>query len=179
MHACTHARIHRTWFSVVLLLALSGCQPTTLNEEWHRLEPRPEAPAFSLSTLDGSTVTLSDLRGQVVLLDFWATWCPPCRASMPSLEHTYRAYRTRGATVLLVNAGERPDQIRAWIGHRVTAPILLDPQQAVARAYGVETLPRLFVIDASGHIAFEHGGYGGGLEQSLKLILSELLPKNP
>ena len=125
--------------------------------------------------LDGSPAKLSDYRGRVVIMEFWATWCGPCRFSLPSLEVIYKQYHDRGVTVLLLNQGESGEAVRAWTGRRFTAPILLDADNGVARQYEVESIPRLVVVDQQGRIVYLHQGYGGGLERNLKLILDELL----
>ena len=133
------------------------------------------APDFALPQLDGQTVSLSGLRGRVVLIEFWATWCGPCRFSLPSLDVIFKRYRDRGVTVLLVNQGEEAGKVLAWAGRRFTAPILLDRDGQVGTRYGVQGIPRLFIVDAEGRVAYEHQGYGGGLERNLTLILDERL----
>ena len=133
------------------------------------------APGFTLPQLDGPPVSLSDLRGRVVIMEFWATWCNPCRFSLPSLEVIYKRYRNRGVTVLLINEGEEPDRIHPWAQKRFTAPILLDQEERVGRRYQVTGIPRLFILDQEGRLIYAHEGYGGGLERNLTLILEELL----
>jgi len=160
---------------MVLALALAGCRGTDVGHDWRRLDPPVPAPGFSLNRLEGGTVSLADYRGQTVILDFWATWCGPCRQSLPSLEQIARTYRDRGVTVLLVNEGESADRIRQWLEDRYTAPILLDEDQRVAQHYNVAGIPRTFIIDQDGRVIYDHAGYGGGLERNLRLILSELL----
>ena len=73
------------------------------------------APDFTLETLDGGTVTLSELRGQVVVINLWATWCPPCRAEMPALERVWNEYRDDGLVVLAVNEREAPSRVAAFV----------------------------------------------------------------
>lgn len=163
-----------------LLLAVSflaGCrQPTTT--DWLRQKPGLVAPDFTLPQLDAAEpVTLSSLRGRVVIMEFWATWCGPCRFSTPSLDQIYRRYKDRGVSVLLINEGEKSDTVRTWLAGRFAAPILLDTDVQVGRRYVVRGIPTLFVIDQEGFIAYVHQGYAGGLEQNLKLILLEMLSK--
>ena len=161
--------------SALLLLLAASCGPDGLSKEWERVEPPAPAADFSLQALDGSTVSLSSQKGRIVLLEFWATWCGPCRFSTPSLDVIYRKYKDRGVSVLLVNHGEEADVIRKWAKTRFVAPILLDPQKQVTFLYQADALPKLFVIDQQGRIVYVHEGYGGGLEASLKLILDEML----
>jgi thiol-disulfide isomerase/thioredoxin len=170
-------RLSPTAFAFVSLL-LAGCGPETISRDWHRLEPRIPAGDFTLPQLDGDAVTLSEQRGKVVIMEFWATWCGPCRYSTPSLDVIYKQYRDRGVTVLLINEGESADRVRAWAGQRFTAPILLDQAGEIGRLYHLRGIPRLFVIDQDGDIVYDHAGYRGGLEFNLKLILKELLEDN-
>jgi peroxiredoxin len=156
-------------------LCLSGCAPDEITSDWHRIEPRPEAPAFTLTQLDGGSVSLADYRGRVVIMEFWATWCSPCRFSLPSLEVVYKKYRDKGLTVLLINQDEPSDKVRAWAKKRFTAPILLDEGARIGTSYGVQGIPRLFIIDQEGKLVYAHEGYGGGLERNLQLILDQLL----
>jgi thiol-disulfide isomerase/thioredoxin len=125
--------------------------------------------------LDGDAVSLSDFRGRVVIMEFWATWCGPCRYSTPSLEAIYRRYRDRGVTVLLINEAEPIDRVRSWAGRRFTAPILLDQTGGVARLYRVSGIPQLFIVDQGGQLIVDHSGYRGGLERNLRAMLTELL----
>ena len=161
---------------LVAVLMLAGCEPVGLSSDWQRIEPPVAAPEFTLPTLAGGTAQLSDYRGQVVLMEFWATWCGPCRSSLPSLEVIYQRYRSRGVAVLLINQQETPADIRRWSRTPYTATILLDTRGEVAARYQVSGIPQLFVIDPEGRIVYRHDGYGGGLERSLELILEELLP---
>ncbi|MBI4343116.1 MAG: TlpA family protein disulfide reductase [Candidatus Omnitrophica bacterium] len=146
-----------------------------MSEDWHRVQPSAEAPDFALQQLDGGTVKLSELRGRVIVMEFWATWCGPCRFSLPSLEVMHKRYRDRGVAILLLNQDEPADAVRKWLGKRFTAPILLDAGSEVARRYNVQAIPRLFVINREGRVVYEHAGYGGGLERNLTLILDQLL----
>ena len=160
---------------VFCLLLIAGCEPEGIGADWKRIEHEHAAPDFSLAQLDaGDSVRLSDYRGRVVIMEFWATWCGPCRFSTPALEVIYKKYRERGVSVLLINQREAPDRIRKWAEQRFTAPILLDDGQVASR-YGVQGIPRLFIVDQTGHFAWAHEGYSGGFERNLSLILDEML----
>ena len=153
--------------------SLTGCQPAAPN--WTPLPKPIAAPDFTLPTLAGGTVTLSSLRGQVVIMEFWATWCGPCRYSTPSLDAVYRKFRDRRVSVLLINEGEDADRVRAWVQGRFQAPILLDADTRVGWQYGVRGIPRLFVVDQAGQIVYVRSGYSGGLERNLEAAITQLL----
>lgn len=109
------------------------------------------APDFTLERLDGGTVTLSDLRGQVVVLDFWATWCGPCEESMPYLQDLHDRYSSQGVVVLAINQEESRSTVARYINDRgYTFTVLLDRNGAVGRAYDVWGIPYTVVIDQSG-----------------------------
>ena len=161
---------------LILIAAAGGCEAPGIGSGWRRIEPPRQAPPFTLNQLDGPSISLSGLKGRIVVMDFWATWCGPCRFSLPSLEVIAKRYRGRSVTVLLVNLDESPDKVRAWTERRyAAASILLDAGAKVADLYGVQSLPQTFVLDAEGRIVWAHQGYGGGLEETLSRILDELL----
>jgi cytochrome c biogenesis protein CcmG/thiol:disulfide interchange protein DsbE len=114
------------------------------------------APDFTLKTPTGETYVLSELRGQVVLVNLWATWCPPCRAEMPAMERMYQEYKDRGFIVLAVNTTSRDDPFAVVPfaeEHELTFPILLDETNEVATAYQLRSLPSSFFIDRDGIIS--------------------------
>jgi peroxiredoxin len=122
-------------------------------------------------------VNLTDYRGKVVLLNFWATWCEPCKKEMPEIQSAYEKFKDRGFVVLSVNFGEDPDPAAAFAHHgRLAFPILLDPNVNVAARYGVVNLPVSFFIDQEGII--QERVFGGTLteknigETVLRLIKS-------
>lgn len=113
------------------------------------------APDFSLLTTTGETIKLSDLRGQAVLVNLWATWCPPCRAEMPAIEKVYNEYKDQGFIVLAVDMTyqDDPSAVMPFVQeHGLTFPILLDETGAVGRAYQLRSLPSSFFITREGII---------------------------
>lgn len=121
--------------------------------------PAPQAgflaPDFELKTPDGETIRLSDLRGQAVLVNLWATWCPPCRAEMPAIEKIYNEYKEAGLVVLAVNMTYQDDpfEVVPFVDdHGLTFPILLDETGDVGSAYQLRSLPSSFFIDRDGLI---------------------------
>lgn len=119
--------------------------------------PRPGflAPDFTLQTIDGETVTLSDLRGQAVLVNIWASWCSPCRAEMPAMQRVYEDYKSKGLVILAVNStvqdsAESARSFAAELG--LTFPIQLDIEGIATRLYEAQGLPASFFIGRDGII---------------------------
>ena len=113
------------------------------------------APDFELSAPSGETVKLSDLRGQAVLVNLWATWCPPCREEMPAIETMYKEYKDQGFVVLAVNMTyqDEPQKIEPFLSAQgLTFPILLDETGAMANDYQMRSLPSSFFIGRDGII---------------------------
>ena len=111
------------------------------------------APDFTLQTLDGQHIRLADLRGRAVVLNFWASWCPPCRAEMPELEKVYTEKAAGGLVVLGTNQGDAASQVSNFV-HRfgIHFPIVLDSRIQVSRLYRVNSLPTTYFIDRDGII---------------------------
>jgi peroxiredoxin len=108
---------------------------------------------FTLTDLQGKAWTLQSLKGKVVLVNFWATWCPPCRKEMPDLDALYRNLKDRGLIVLAIS-DEDAAKVRPYIQeHNVSYPILLDPGRKVNEAFQVEGIPKSFVYDRNGKLA--------------------------
>jgi peroxiredoxin len=107
---------------------------------------------FTLMDLKGHSWTLHDLRGQVVLVNFWATWCPPCRSEMPDLNALYNEFKDKGFVVLAIS-DEEADKVKSFIAdNHFTYPVLLDPGRKVHEAYNVEGIPKSFVYDRDGKL---------------------------
>jgi thiol-disulfide isomerase/thioredoxin len=111
------------------------------------------APAFALPTPDGRTIDLAGLRGKVVLLNFWATWCTPCREEMPSMERLSQEFKDQGLVVLAVNVQESPKRVALFMrGFRLGFPAVLDADTTVTARYQVRGLPATFLIDQRGRL---------------------------
>jgi peroxiredoxin len=113
------------------------------------------APDFTLSTPAGESIRLSDLRGQAVLINLWATWCPPCRQEMPAIQRIYRDYRDQGFVVLAVNTTSQDDpfNIAPFVErYGLTFPVLLDETGEVSAAYNLRSLPTSYFIARDGTI---------------------------
>jgi peroxiredoxin len=114
-----------------------------------------QAKAFAVPSPGGSSVKLADFRGKVVFLNFWATWCPPCREEMPAMERLHQRYRDKGLVVLAlsVDADGAPAVIPFLKEHKLSFRVGLDPKMAVADKYGVRALPSTFLVDRKGNLA--------------------------
>ena len=158
--------MQKLFLTIAILVFLLGCCPFSSLIAPPDTQPAPTdtqptepdvpaggegAPNFTLTSLDGSVVTLSDLRGQVVVLDFWATWCGPCEESLPHLQALHQQYADQGVIVLAINVEENRDQVSRFIqDNSYTFTVLLDSDGAVSNAYGVWGIPYTVVVDQSG-----------------------------
>ncbi len=115
---------------------------------------RMEAPAYRLKTLDGQNRTLRQDRGKVVLVNFWATWCPPCLREMPAMQRLYEKFRGRGFEVVAVSVDQgNSEAVRKFVNNlKLSFPIVLDPDQVTKQAYRVRALPTTFLIDRLGRV---------------------------
>jgi len=114
---------------------------------------RTDPHAFSLPMLTGGIAALSDFKGRIVILNFWATWCPPCRAEMPSMENLYQRFRDQGLEILAVDIGEDENTIRRFINNnKYTFPVLLDTNKRISNSYGIEAIPTTYILDREGKI---------------------------
>jgi len=134
-----------------------------------------QAPDFLLEDLERERVSLADYRGQVVLLDFWATWCRPCRVMMPVLDWFYKKHRDSGVVILSVNEREGRERVRdAPEGRKQGFRVLLDCDGRVGDAYGVSALPVLVMVDREGKVAWAEVGYKPDLQKQLVRQLKAL-----
>jgi peroxiredoxin len=124
------------------------------------------APNFSLQARDGKTMSLAALKGQVVMINFWATWCVPCRQEMPHLEALHSRYNSLGFTLLGVNVEDDPAGAKKWLEENgpVTFPILFDPKNEVSKLYKVVAMPSTVLVGRDGTMRFIHNGYKPGYE---------------
>lgn len=154
-------RIQRIMFYLLILIAgaawvvLSAETDASLTNELSAPLAGFPAPDFTLKTPAGETITLSSLRGQTVMINFWATWCPPCRAEMPAIEKMYNEYKDQGFIVLAVNNTFQDDPLAVTpfaAEYNLTFPILLDETAEVSRAYQLRSLPSSYFINRYGII---------------------------
>ena len=140
--------------------------------EMGNLKVGQPAPDFTLQDLSGHPVTLSSYRGQkVVLMDFWATWCGPCRMAMPSLQDLADKFKDHSLEILSVNQGESADQVRNFVERRkYTFHAVLDQGQAVGDKYGVRAIPTLVLVDKKGVVQWMRVGYSANEDDLTQLV---------
>jgi peroxiredoxin len=123
------------------------------------------APTFSLPSRSGDTVSLDKLKGQVVMLNFWASWCGPCRQEMPLLDQMHKRYSSLGFTLLGVNVEANTKDAERWLGETpVSFPVLFDKDSKVSKLYDVNAMPSTVFIDRKGNVRYLHKGYKAGDE---------------
>ena len=140
--------------------------------------PNAQAPDFTLRQLNGPNLRLGEQRGRVVMVNFWATWCGPCRVELPHLSRLHDKYRGSGFVLLGVNIDEDPAVARALVGKMgLTFPVLLDPEKKVVGAYDLNAMPATVLIDRDGRVRHLHRGYKEGVEavyeQQVRALLKE------
>jgi thiol-disulfide isomerase/thioredoxin len=138
--------------------------------------PQGPAPKFSLDSLAGKAVNLEQFKGQVVMINFWASWCGPCRQEMPLLEKMYAKYKPMGFTMLGVNVEPDPKLAVGFLEKTpVTFPILLDVKSEVSKLYQVAGMPSTAIVDRKGNLRWVHKGYKPGDENEYQNQIRALL----
>jgi thiol-disulfide isomerase/thioredoxin len=123
------------------------------------------APSFSLPSRSGDTMSLDKLKGQVVMLNFWASWCGPCRHEMPLLDQMYKRYSALGFTLVGVNVEANTQDAEKWLAQTpVSFPVLFDKESKVSKLYDVNAMPSSVFIDRKGNVRYLHRGYKEGDE---------------
>lgn len=168
----------RNWFGLVaLMLLLTACAPWIVAQEPHGATATGAAlaPDFHLYTLAGDELGLSDLRGRWVLINFWATWCLPCREEMPYLQKVAATHADH-LTVLGINMREAAPEIQPFLDELgITFPILLQPDNETLLAYNIRGLPLTFLVDPQGELILRQAG---PLQPAaMDVLLVDLLPR--
>ena len=154
--------------AALLLLAAPHAVPA--------IAPASSAPDFTLRTMEGPNLRLNEQRGHVVLVNFWATWCGPCRQEMPHLNRLFEKYRASGFVLLGVNVDDDPRnaaEVAAKLG--VKFPMLLDTDRKVSHLYDLSSMPSTLLIDRDGKVRYLHRGYQNGFEDTYEKQIRELL----
>ena len=135
-----------------------------------------KAKDFSLKGLDGKEYKLSNFRGKVVVLDFWATWCPPCRASLPFFENIHKKYKDKGLVVVGVSVDMSDRVVKKFVESKgLTYLILLDKDNLVSDLYNVFSIPTTIIIDKNGNIVTKKVGFNKSYERYYEETVKKLL----
>jgi peroxiredoxin len=157
---------------VLLVLAASVLSYTAASA----VEVSDPAPTFTLPSRSGTNVSLAGLEGQVVMINFWATWCGPCRTEMPKLEALYERYGDLGFTLLGVNVEDDKRGAEKWLAETpVSFDILFDTRNEVSKLYDVVAMPTTVILDKTGKVRFVHHGYQAGYENDYQSEIRALL----
>lgn len=138
--------------------------------------PQSAAPDFTLRAMSGPNLRLQEQRGRVVMINFWATWCGPCRQEMPHLNRLYDKYKSAGFVILGVNVDEdkkNATELAQKLG--VKFPVLWDAEKSVSRLYDLSTMPSTVLVDRNGNVRYVHKGYLTGYEDTYDKQIRELL----
>jgi peroxiredoxin len=143
-------------------VVMAFSKPRSNAEPFSSVEPVPvsfAAPELSLENINGETESLADYRDRVVLVNNWATWCPPCKAEMPTLSDYYSEHRSQGFTIIAIEAGDALEVVSPFVqSYQLEFPVWLDPNGSSLRAFGNGTLPNSYVIDRSGTVRYAWTG---------------------
>ncbi len=154
--------------SIVVLTLAAGCMDKGAQQSVLT------APDFTLQDMNGKTVRLSDHKGKVVLLEFWATWCPPCREAVPGLEKLHNAYKDKGLVVLAVSMDQGGwDEVKSFISEHHITYTVLKGTDAVAEHYRVRAIPMMLILNKEGDISKRYLGMGSDdeVEKDVKAVL--------
>lgn len=152
---------------LLAVLVFSGCRDS--------VRPVP-APDFALKDLKGSVVRNSDLRGKILVLDFWATWCGPCLQSIPVFESLSRKYAGKGVEVVGISEDGRTEEVAPFVkAHKMSYRILLDPDNDVQDAYGIFGLPSTVIVDGGGMIRERWAGFSESTEPEIVKAVEALM----
>ena len=160
------------------------------------LASRPKSPAiaskapqvrkpfpvdFTLPDLQGNSIRFSDFRGQVVFVNFWATWCYPCRAEMPSMEALYQSYRHKGFTILAISSDlQSSEAVAPFVrAYNLTFPVLLDPDNVVGTRLQVRGIPTSYLLDKQGHLTGMELGAKNWHSANMRQLIEALLAESP
>jgi len=154
--------------SLVIVLCSAGKVAAT--------ETKSLAIDFTLKAASGENIRLEEMRGDVILINFWASWCGPCRQEMPYLDDLQKDFSNLGFTVLGINVEQDSGSAKAFIDElKVSFPVLFDNKQLVSQLYKVDSMPMTVMIDRNGFSRLVHRGYVEGDEVAYRTIIKELI----
>lgn len=166
------SRVRRAFSALLLLTGLLFAVPVAA------IGVGTIAPEIGASDLSGRAVSMASLKGKVVMVDFWASWCAPCKQELPVLDALYKKYRGKGFEIIGVNQDESAESARKFLSSQpLSFPIVHDRGRAVANRYAPSKMPSSFLIDRKGIVRYVHGGFKSDDRPKLEAQISELLAK--
>ncbi len=168
------------YFLLVSGVMAENQAPSKLGFQLNKLSEPFDAPEFNLQDMDEDSYSLKDFHGKVLLINFWATWCPPCRREMPSMERLYQKMKDTDFIVIAINQFESPDHVFEYMGELGTDPsfpILFDLESRISEAYKVTGIPTTYLVDKMGKVRYR--AIGGrefdhsGVEKIIRDLLAE------
>ena len=161
--------------ALLLIMLISGVFSISVQASNNQANKNPAAD-FTLKSYSGKNIKLSEYRGQVVLMNFWASWCGPCRQEMPLLNDLHKKYKKLGFTVMGVNVEEDSSKARKIVKDiKIKFPVLFDTQNKVSELYQVSAMPSSVIIDRDGNVRYLHKGYKPGDMSAYKKWVKKLI----
>ncbi len=146
-------------YSIIFVITIFNVANAAPNQSLTPIMSRPLAPGFKMMDMDDLSHKLSDYKGKPVIINFWATWCPPCRAELPSMNRAWKKVKDEGIEMLAINVSEDEDSIFIFTGeYPIDFTVLLDESGAEIRHWPIRGLPTTFVLDPEGRIVYQAVG---------------------
>ncbi|MFC2005487.1 redoxin domain-containing protein [Chloroflexota bacterium] len=161
---------------LIIVLLVAGCSGVYDGSGSSVARVGEPAPDFQLQNLDGQTIYLSNFQGKPVLINFWTTWCPPCRNEMPYMQQIHEEWSGKGLVLLAIDIGERSSTVEEFMqSYNLSLPVLLDTERVVTKKYGINAIPVTFFIDKDGIIREKIVGAFPN-KRSIEQHLSKIVP---
>jgi peroxiredoxin len=175
----TYLRRHLLQILPAILVFVLTSSTIHADQQLTPMVKQPAAPDFQLSDLEGTPVTMQDYRGKVLIINFWATWCPPCRAELPSMNRAWKKLEQQGVAMIAINIGEDEESIRSFLkDYPIDFQVLLDKDSQSLQQWQINGLPTSYVVGRNGFIYYQAvGDREWDNEQLLKKVL--YLTKEP
>lgn len=165
-----------TVFAKTLLLSSLALSALVITNTAYALDISKTAPDFTLKSMSGKNLNLAEQRGSIIVINFWASWCGPCRTEMPVLEAFYNKYQDLGVSVWGINVEQENQAGRDFLADlNLTFPILFDATNTISKTYDVEAMPTTVIVDRDGKVRYVFKGYKPGYEKKYASAIKKLI----